>query len=481
LLTLLSIIFIRNFSEALFSTTNEFLALPLIHHWTSIYICSFLSAVLLITFLSKERVEKVSKITLLGFVVIILPPFIEYLTGNVTHYNYIFDSNVPLSSPNWSLLGTAFVTFYSNVTDVMLGQKVELIIFIVLASLYVFVKTRSILRTVIMALVMYALEFFYLSFPNYFSFGTLPDNFDFSHWYGWIYYVSLFALLILLQGIICLYLYNHGLTKRLIKNLLRERTLHYLAFVWFGALLAAAGWYSVLLASICIALLWQTNVAINDVFDVEGDSFSKKTNPLVEGTSNTRQMSVIAFACAFLSIYVATFLSYSAAMIAFFYIVLSLLYSMPPFRLKKIPIISIVVIAAEILLAFALGFYSESTSVVFPTTIAYTIFLCFFFAAHTKDLKDYDGDKRTGVLTIPVLFGMERGRTIIGVLNFIAYLIVPFMLGLQILIIPAVAFGILTFFVVKRPQSREWQIFLLYFLYLAVVFFFVINAYPPTV
>ncbi len=477
--SLLSLIVIRSFLELFFSASGNVVSPQLLHHWTSFYVCSFLSSIILLTFFSKEKVEKVSKIVLVGFAVVIIPPVIEHFTGSIVHYNYVFNSHLPISHLDWTMIGTAFFSFYSNAANVMLGQKIELFLFIVLSSSYIFIKTRSILKTALTAFGIYMLEFFFMTFPNYVSFGGFPEVYDHSHWYTWEYFASLFSILILAQVIVWLYFYDKKITLRLVKNLLRERSVHYLAFVWFGCYLAGVGLYTILLSSLCIILLWQANVAINDVFDVEGDTFSKKINPIVEGTITSNQMSVIALACILLSVFIATFLSYSAAVIAVLYIALSLLYSIPPFRLKKLPVISIGVIAAEILLAFTLGFYSEGTEEIFPAAIASTIFFCFFFAAHTKDLKDYEGDKNTGVLTIPVLFGLERGRTIIGVFNFIAYLLVPFMLGMQILIIPALVFGILTFFVVRRPQSKEWQIFLLYFLYLAIVFFFVTNAFSP--
>jgi len=182
------------------------------------------------------------------------------------------------------------------------------------------------------------------------------------------------------------------------------------------------------------------------------------------------EMKGVAILCGLLSLLLATTLSYAAILLVLCIIAVSATYSIPPLRLKKYPIISIFVISIGALLAFALGFYSGSTQNAFPINMAYGILVCFTLAFNTKDLKDYEGDKENEIWTIPVIFGLKRGRIIIAFLDLLAYLVVPFILGINNLILPAIVFGVATFLVVLRKESKEWQIFLLYFLFLIAVF-----------
>jgi homogentisate phytyltransferase/homogentisate geranylgeranyltransferase len=470
LLLLTSIIFTRSFMEYNFAYPGDFISLQTLHHWTTGYLSAFLSSILLISYLSKERVEKVSKVVLLGYSVIILPPIIDHFTSNYVHYNYVFDSQLPLSAPNWNMLMRAYFTFYTDIQNVMLGQKIEIILLIIVASLYVFLKTRSVIRTSLSAIGIYTLTFFYLTFPNYFSFGSFPATFDSTHGaYSWLYYVSIFAVLISVQSVIWLFLYNKKAFARIIRNLLRERSLHYLAMVWFGAYLAGTDFYTTLLASLCVLFMWQSAIATNDIYDVDGDTVSKKSNPLVNGTSAKTEISGIAIFSALMSLLLATFLSYAAILIVTFYLVISSIYSIPPIRIKKYPIISVFATATGAVLTFALGFFSTPTEKAFPVTLAYAMLICFTLAFNTKDLKDYEGDKKNRVWTIPVIFGLKRGRIIIAFLDLLAYLVVPLIIGRYNVIIPAAVFGVTTFLVVLRKESKEWQIFLLYFLFLATL------------
>lgn len=245
--------------------------------------------------------------------------------------------------------------------------------------------------------------------------------------------------------------------------------MHFVAMAGLGALLGHFELYSTLLAIVCAAFLWQACVSINDLFDLQGDEISKRTNPIVRGAATATDITAIAASCAILSILVATLLGYEATILALLFLALSLHYSIPPIRLKKYPIISTLVIASGSLLAFALGFYSAIPKVAFPITLAIAILVCFTLAFNTRDLKDYEGDKASRIWTIPVLLGPKKGRIVVATLDLLAYLAAPIILSINTLFIPAVILGIATFLVVLRKESKEWQIFLLYFLFLATL------------
>lgn len=472
LLLLTSPIFIRNVLETLIVESGAFIPIENIQHAQLFFLAAFISSVLLITYLSKERVEKVSKVVLPAYtIMVILVPIIDWIFLENIRYAYIYDFGAPLSTPNWALIGRAYVTFCAGLQYITLGQRLAVIVLASLATFYIFVKTKSTIKTLITPFAVYTLTFFYSSYFNFFSFGTLYQTFRLNHFPNieWIYFNSILLVLIVIQVMIWLILYNKNKFIGLVKNLAVNRSIHYLAMAGFGAFLAGQGAYTILLVLICIMLLWQAAAAINDLHDMVSDTISKKGNLLVNGTFTRTELKGMALLCSLLALFFATTLSYAAILIVLMIIGISAIYSIPPLRLKKYPIVSIFVIAIGALLAFYLGFYSGATENAFPTNMAYGILVCFTLAFNTKDLKDYEGDKANEIWSIPVIFGLKRGRIIIAVLDLVAFLLVPFVLDINNLIIPSIIFGVATFLVVLREKSKEWQVFMLYFLFLLLV------------
>ena len=127
------------------------------------------------------------------------------------------------------------------------------------------------------------------------------------------------------------------------------------------------------------------------------------------------------------------------------------------------------VIAVFALIVFTIGFYSGPPQNAYPSGVAVAILVCYNLAINTKDLKDYEGDKKSGVLTLPVLFGQKNGRIVIGALDFAAYLAVPLVVEVPLLVVPALIFGGVNFYLVYREKTPEKVIFGVFFLFLAIV------------
>ncbi|MCX6653622.1 MAG: UbiA family prenyltransferase [Candidatus Bathyarchaeota archaeon] len=469
LLILFSIIFIRVVLENIVSLPGLSPSIAFTHQSFCFFLSSFLSSILLISLLSKEKVQIISKVILIAYTIIILAPIIDYLVSRVAFYEYIIDKTVPLSTPNWGYLLKAFMSFGVGIIGVTLGQQVEMTLFLLLSTSYIWIKTKSRLRTVLTPLLVYTLTFLYGSFPNYVSFGGLYEAFNSQH--NLLYLSSVYSILIVIQISIWLILYDKSKFIWLLRNLVSGRGIHYAAMAGFGGFLAGARLYSVLLALICVALFWQAARAINDVYDMPGDKLSNTNSAVTHGLFNASDLAGVSILCSLLSLLFASVLGYTAVVISLLAIPVSIIYSVPPIRIKRLPLVSTFVIAASAVLAFALGFYSEPLQMAFPKTLVIAMLVCFTLAFNTKDLKDFEEDKANMIWTIPVIFGLEKGRVIIAAFDLLSYLAAPLILGINGLLLPAAFFGIVTFFVVLRKESREWQIFLLYFLFLTVMFF----------
>jgi 4-hydroxybenzoate polyprenyltransferase len=93
----------------------------------------------------------------------------------------------------------------------------------------------------------------------------------------------------------------------------------------------------------------------------------------------------------------------------------------------------------------------------------------FTFSLPIKDFKDMEGDKKDGVWTIPVIFGEEKGRIIVGAGIFISFMLSVFLLNELKLFWWALIFGIFSFWVINnkkiKPQSFFWWFLGIVFVY----------------
>ena len=257
--------------------------------------------------------------------------------------------------------------------------------------------------------------------------------------------------------------------KVLSKSLLSTRSFLYMAIAVMGVVLGGGGLFQGVLAVVCALLLWQIAVSINQVTDVSEDSISKRDNPVVSAAISQKDMVYATLGYCGLAFLFAALIGYVAIVLTAASLCLSILYSAPPLRLKRYPFVASSTIAVFALIIFSLGFYSGQPTRGFPTSLALVILVSYNLAINTKDLKDYEGDKNSGVFTLPVLLGQRRGRIVIGALDFVAYLAVPFILQFPLLIVPALIFGGLTFILIYREKTPEKLLFFMLFLFLATV------------
>jgi homogentisate phytyltransferase / homogentisate geranylgeranyltransferase len=442
-------------------------SLIFINNSLTFFLSAFLAATLLLSLISKQRIEKVSKVMLVGYVYILLPPLIDAALGNGANYTSVPDLNLGLAMPNWGYLLRAYSVFFSGVSGVTLGIQVEISVFVILAAVYVGVKTKSMLKTAATAIVIYSLIFCYIVLPYFVDAPPYFEAFNSSH--NCQFLSSIFTVFIAFQLGLWLYFFDKAKLKSLSRSILSTRSFLYVAIAVVGVVLGGGGLYPGLLAVICTLILWQIAVSINQVTDVSEDSISKRDNPVVSAAINQQDMISIALGYCVLAVLFAVSIGYVAIVLTAASLCLSILYSTPPIRLKRYPFVASSVIAIFALIVFSLGFYSGPPTNAFPIGMALAILVCYNLAINTKDLKDYEGDKKSGVLTLPVLLGQRRGRIAIGVLDFVAYCAVPLILKIPLLMVPALIFGGVTFYLIYREETPEKLIFVVFFMFLAVV------------
>ena len=154
--------------------------------------------------------------------------------------------------------------------------------------------------------------------------------------------------------------------------------------------------------------------------------------------------------------------NYKLGVLLIIYQTLAWFYSAEPFRLKRFPIVASFLSATTLLTVFFSGFilFSPAQNLDYlPWRIVFLLLIAYTLSLPIKDFKDIAGDKKDGILTVPVIFGEEKGRLIVGAGFFISYVLSVFFINEKSLFFPALIFGALSFFVMINKKIHPRKVF----------------------
>src|SRR5205085_9038295 len=98
------------------------------------------------------------------------------------------------------------------------------------------------------------------------------------------------------------------------------------------------------------------------------------------------------------------------------------IYSMPPIRFKRVLLFSKLIIAINSLAMILLGYRLLNGDILFfPAVIIPLLLIGFTLTANVIDIKDYEGDKIGGIITLPGLLGLYWSKLIIGMAFLVTY------------------------------------------------------------
>jgi 4-hydroxybenzoate polyprenyltransferase len=188
------------------------------------------------------------------------------------------------------------------------------------------------------------------------------------------------------------------------------------------------------------AVLNAASNALNQIYDLEIDRVNKPRRPLPSGRMSLTEawlFTALAYAVALMLAWLVTpggrRECFGIVVVA---TLITFLYSVPPFRTKRLGIWANVTIAIPrgVLLKVA-GWSAVKTVVgVEPWFIGGIFGLFLLGASTTKDFADMEGDARGGCRTLPIIYGVRRAAWMIS-----PYFVVPF-----VMISAGVFAGILT-------------------------------------
>lgn len=508
--------FFENFTNSnnqgfLNSLTDTFLHYPLY------YAAVFLAIILIVRVATRTPVMHVARVVAVFSFVLLTAPLFDLIAYGANGHMYNFVTGT------WVELGNHFVTFLYSTDAVGIGLKIEVWLAIAGIITYVALKTKNVWRTIGAGLLTYVAIFFFLSLPMYtlgaynlvsktpmqpvdnttigqFYFveepalssrpaptGGMSPQFpgnqaafnQFSISIATVLLVfSLFFLLILAR------LRDKTKFRALIKNFRWTRITHYVfitaaglyigsfvnqGFLSVGSLSDVMGIVALLIA---VSSTWVFAVWENDEQDIVIDQISNTERPLVRNTFTKKEWA----ATKWLLLAIALIAGWLAGMYAFTFITLMLLvfhiYSVPPLRLKRVPVLSSVLISLAITFAFTAGVFMTLGSENFfdlPYQYIAGIFVIFLLGENVKNVKDIAGDRAVGIMTIPAILGEKRGKLFVAITTVLALFATPlFFLCSWVTFVTAAVFAVPLFVFITHNNYRELPVFLTYFAFFGV-------------
>lgn len=456
-----------------------------------------------------------AKIVLFGFIIIWIPPSIDLIItgGSGSTLTYIFASPQALTN--------LFVSFLGSVEDsgVTIGLRVALSALLIVVGWYIFKATKNVFRACGGVFLVYTTIFLLGSMPSIlYSISLVGGGADTSitefiqetvlesglvrnavpgtlvpfsalvtFETGFNLLMScVFTLISVIAGVCLLY----GINKRAVlahaKNARVLRTLHFLFLVGIGALIglntypsSLYGWPDIL-GAIClvisfVAACWFA-IGTNDLEDEGIDTISNKERPLITKTLSREEMRNATA----ISFFIMCSAGWSAGYYPLFFILaftaVYYAYSAPPLRLKRVPILSSVLIGTAALFAVCAGFFfvvPEKASGIFDTMSMFGIIIFYGLLAHFRDLKDIRGDSAAGVATLATVitkrWGERRAFQITGGILALAFLSTPLFFPVSNLWLVASIAALLSYGVcVIKPYRESLFFYILFAFFLAV-------------
>jgi 4-hydroxybenzoate polyprenyltransferase len=186
-----------------------------------------------------------------------------------------------------------------------------------------------------------------------------------------------------------------------------------------------------ILGAVMAAVLNIASNGLNQIFDLEIDRINKPKRPLPGGRMGLGEawgITLVSFAIAFaLAWFVAPGGRHECFWMVLAAAVITTLYSVPPFRTKRLGIWANVTIAIPrgVLLKVA-GWSSVKTAAGLEPWFLGAIFGLFLLGATTtKDFADMKGDARGGCRTLPIRYGVARAAWMISPSFVLPFLMIP--------------------------------------------------------
>ncbi|NJN74123.1 MAG: homogentisate phytyltransferase [Limnothrix sp. RL_2_0] len=157
-------------------------------------------------------------------------------------------------------------------------------------------------------------------------------------------------------------------------------------------------------------------VGLNQLTDVEIDRINKPHLPLAAGAFSIKTGWWIVGICAGLALAVSAFSGLWLAVTVWGSLAIGTMYSLPPFRLKRFPLLAAICIFTVRGMVVNLGLFAhfrqmlDLSVIITPTAWLLTGFIIVFTVAIAifKDVPDMEGDRQYQIQTFTLLLGKQK-------------------------------------------------------------------------
>jgi 4-hydroxybenzoate polyprenyltransferase len=436
-------------------------------HHSLCWLQNFLAGAIILALGTRENIRKVLRVTLFSVFAIVLTPIIDliasYGKGLNVHYPY------PKS----------FSDFFPIPRDFTIGMAATAAAIMSITFAYALIKTRNIFKSAVIILGLYASAA--LSFLLPFLLRPVMP----------LMATRAFMVFLAVEIVILVRLWDKNLFRALRRDIRITRAAHYQLMFLLGIAISSNGlissiageWLSFLLMLIVIFFSWIGAVMVNNIADVKIDRITSPGRPLVTGAVALTTYSLLGWSCLGLAALCAFMVSPAIAFLTITGIGISVIYSLPPFRFKRIPLFSKTMIAAASLLMVVTGYvFAGMPLLEFPRILIWYFLIFAALALNFIDLKDIEGDKAAGILTIPVVFGEKKAKIIIGLFFIAAYLAAGIIVAAKLnlhsilaVILIAAGIGLKQFFFLNDKKGYKENRVLLTYLASLILFLFIFT------
>ncbi len=345
----------------------------------SFFITVFLAGILVLSLLSKTKVRKVVNAVLCGFLIILIPPIIDYYIFGVRDIgDYAFASLIDI----WTNITTLFAKFPK-------GLIIQGTIILLLTSAYVLINSFSILikskrkirasvEAVIRAILTPPSMILIMAIfgsMDLEGLGLLPAPPEelICNPYQVIGFELLFFISLILVAVL-IDISNKQVLPYFIGNFRPFRTLQFMFLGVVGIIMSGtfvfiengAIYYFdfpyLLLCLLTLAFGWQFTSIVNDIYDMEIDRRIRKKSALATYVLTRSQNLHVAVLTAIFSFVISMLLGPIPMLFTLGCIFLAYMYCAPPLRMKRNRIAGSIIVGLGSVFAYFIGYFSTNST-----------------------------------------------------------------------------------------------------------------------
>lgn len=186
---------------------------------------------------------------------------------------------------------------------------------------------------------------------------------------------------------------------------------------------------------IVICIMIGANV-LNDIQDFSTDKINRPDSPLVSGKVTFQTARLATFFCFIFAIVLSFFIPVAAMKIVLAAILLLIFYTS---IFKPLPLMGNIVVAmiSAQLFIFSGALLGDVAAGIIPAFLAFGIHL---IREIVKDFEDVDGDRKSGMTTLPIIWDHKK---VLSLLRYLSVLFILYLLALIYTEVYGIAFALL--------------------------------------